>query len=502
MPAATAEGMDLQATTIDIGTHTPTVVLNGADAAELGVHPLDRVEIRHDGGTTTGIVEVTDELVERGRLAVTRPLGHIEGRVVVTVAPKPSSAAYIRKKLDDVELERAELDAIVGDVNADRLSDAELSAFVTSVYTNGLSLAEITALTESMVDVGDQLTWEAPLVGDKHSIGGVAGNRVTPIVVPIVAAAGITIPKTSSRAVTSAAGTADTMEVFCDVTFDLAEIRSIVAETNGCMVWGGGVDLSPVDDKIIRVETPLSLDPPGQLIASVLSKKTSAGSSHVVIDLPYGEGAKVPSLAAAREMAEDFHRVGETLGLVVECAITRGGQPIGRGIGCGPEARDVLAVLQGDGPTDLRLKAVRLADILLSACDCDADAAAILDDGRALSKFRDIVAAQGGDPTVDVGDLPLGDETATITAARGGVVNHADNRLLNETARRAGAPRATGAGLELAVGVGESVTAGDDLFTVYAETSEALAEATDFADANDPIRVGGADEALVERYTP
>ncbi|MFD1587635.1 AMP phosphorylase [Halorientalis brevis] len=492
--------MDLYATPIDIGTRAPTVILNTADAAELGVHPLDRVEIQHDGSTVVGIVELTDELVDVGELAVTRPLGHIDGEVTVTIAPNPTSASSIRKKLDDIELEADELDAIVTDIKWDRLTDAELSAFVTSIYTNGLSRAEIVHLTESMVAAGETMTWDSGLVADKHSIGGVAGNRVTPIVVPIAAAAGVTIPKTSSRAVTSAAGTADTMEVFCDVELDIDEIRDVIAETNGCMVWGGGVNLSPVDDKIIRVETPLSLDPPGQMIASVLSKKKSAGSSRVVIDIPYGEGAKVHSLDAAREMAEDFDRVGSALDMTVDCAITRGSQPIGRGIGCGLEARDVLDVLQGNGPQDLRLKSINLADMLLSACDVDDTAAEILEDGRALESFREIIAAQNGDPDVTKDDLPIGEYTATIEAQRSGLVSNANNRLVNETARRAGAPKDKGAGLTLAVRVGDAVDESSVLFTIYAQTEEKLDEAVRFARQEVPVRVSGPDEALVERY--
>ena len=492
--------MDLHATQIDIGTRTPTVILHTADAAELGVHPLDRVEIRHDGSTITAVVELTDELVDEGELAVTRPLGHVDGDVTVTIAPNPRSASYIRKKLDDVELEADELDAIVTDIKWDRLTDTELSAFVTSIYTNGLSRAEIVHLTESMVAAGETIAWDSDLVADKHSIGGVAGNRVTPIVVPIVAAAGVTIPKTSSRAVTSAAGTADTMEVFCDVEFDIDEIKGIVSETNGCMVWGGGVNLSPVDDKIIRVETPLSLDPPGQMIASVLSKKKSAGSSRVVIDIPYGEGAKVPSLDAAREMAEDFDRVGTALDMTVDCAITRGNQPIGTGIGCGPEARDILDVLAGDGPEDLRRKSVSLANMILSACGSDERAADILDDGRALETFKAILAAQNGDPDVTKDGLPLGEYTATINAGRDGLISHANNRLVNETARRAGAPKDKGAGLTIAARVGDAVEEAEELFTIYAETEGKLDEAVRFAREEHPVRVSGRDEALVEQY--
>ncbi|MFB6166148.1 MAG: AMP phosphorylase [Haloarculaceae archaeon] len=491
--------MELVADAIDLGTRTPTVLLHSRDAGELGVHPLDRVRIDFDGAAITGIVEVTDELVDPGTLGVTRTLGHVSGPVEVTVAPRPDAVGAITKKLDGIELEHEEIQSVVTDVARDRLNDVELSAFVAGVYANGLSREETACLTRSMVDAGETIAWDVEPVVDKHSIGGVAGNRVTPIVVPIVAAAGLTIPKTSSRAVTSAAGTADTLEVFCDVSFSLAEVREIVRQTNGCMVWGGAVALSPVDDKIIRAETPLSLDPPGQVIASVLSKKKSAGSTTVVIDIPYGEGAKVESLSAAREMAVDFDRVGASIGLDIECTITRGAQPIGRGIGPVLEARDVLAVLDGDGPADLRAKSERLAQVLLDATDVAESAAEILASGRALEKFREIVAAQRGDPDVGRDDLQPGRHAATVTADRSGVVTHVDNRACNELARRAGSPKDHRAGVALHCRVGDEVTAGADALTIHAETAGKLEQALTYADRADPVRVLPPDEALVEQ---
>jgi AMP phosphorylase len=491
--------MELVASEIDIGTHLPTVLLNGGDAEELGVHPLDRVQITTDGTTVIGIVEVTEELVAPGTLGVTRRLGHVEGPVDVTAAPKPRSVRYVRKKLDDRELEADEIRAIVRDIEADRLNDVELSAYVSGIYSNGMSDAETTHLTEAMAEVGERLSWPDEVVADKHSIGGVAGNRVSPILVPIIAAAGVKIPKTSSRAVTSPAGTADTMEVFCDVEFSIPELRDVVEETNGCLVWGGSVDLSPVDDKIIRAENPLSLDPTGQLIASVLSKKYSAGSTHVIIDVPYGEGAKVDGHSEARELGDDFERVGDHLGVRVAPAVSPGHEPIGRGIGPVLEARDVLAVLAGDGPEDLRLKSERLARLLLDACGVDADAGDIIDSGRAEAKFREIVAAQGGDPDVTAGDLTPAEERATVTADRAGVVTHIDNRIVSELGRRAGAPKDPAAGLTLARHVGDEVATGDELFTVYAETTDKLDDALALADRAEPVRVRSREEAMVER---
>jgi len=491
--------MKLRATAIDIGTTRPLVLLNGRDADELGAHPLDRVRIDFDDETTTGIVKRTDELVDPGSVGVTEPLHHVNRTVDIRLAGTPRSVEYVRKKLDDVELEADELTAIVHDIHENRLSDIELGAYVSAIYANGLSLSETTHLTEAMTTVGDRLTWEAPIVADKHSIGGVAGNCVTPILVAIAAEVGLTMPKTSSRAVTSPAGTADVMDVFCDVEFTSGEIDAIVEETNGCLVWGGGVDLSPVDDEIIRAEYPLSIDPPGQLIASVLSKKVGAGSTHVVIDIPYGEGAKVESLVAARELADDFKRVGGALDIDVTCAITHGTDPVGRGVGPVLEARDVLAVLEGGGPESLRLKSLRLAALLLDHCGIDASATEVLDSGRALKRFRRIVAAQNGDPAIDLEALEPGSASATVRATREGIATRIDNRQLCDLARRAGAPRDTRAGLVIHPTLGDSIAAGDPLYTIHAETNSKLEEADELAADLEPIRVRSKADALVER---
>ncbi|ELZ91610.1 thymidine phosphorylase [Haloferax mucosum ATCC BAA-1512] len=491
--------MELVAESIDIGTRAPTVLLNEADAAELGVHALERIQLRRDGKTTIGIVELTDELIPEGTLGVTRRLGHIDGTVTVSVAPQPNSVYYIRKKLDDIELERRELECIVRDIYEERLADIELGAYVSAMYTNGLSMEETMHLTSCMANIGETISWDDEIIADKHSIGGVAGNRITPILVPIVAAAGVKIPKTSSRAVTSASGTADTMEVLCDVEFSIGEIREIVETTGGCLVWGGAVNLSPVDDQIIRAETPLSLDPVGQLIASVLSKKKSAGSTHIVIDIPYGEGAKVESLAEARELAEDFNRVSDHLEMTTECAITNGSAPVGTAIGPVFEAREVLATLDGDGPNDLRLKAIRLADLLFESVGVDADAEELLDSGAADATFREILAAQNGDPGVEIADLSPGRHTQPVHADRDGVVTHINNRLVNEVARRAGAPKDHGAGLKLHRGVGETTTTDELLATVHAESTDKLADAVALLERVEMIRVRHPDEALVER---
>lgn len=198
--------------------------------------------------------------------------------------------------------------AILQDMAAGRYTDIDLSAFLTACTAVGMSLDEVAWLTRGMVQVGERVAWDHAVVADKHSVGGLPGNRTSPIVVSIVAAGGVCIPKTSSRAITSPAGTADAMETLAPVDLDLASMRRGVEREGGCVIWGGAIHLSPVDDLLIRVERALDLDSEAQLVASVLSKKVAAGSSHVVIDIPVGPTAKIRTLDAAQTIAHLLER--------------------------------------------------------------------------------------------------------------------------------------------------------------------------------------------------
>jgi thymidine phosphorylase len=217
---------------------------------------------------------------------------------------------------------------------------------------------ELLALVHAMAQAGTQLTWNRSIVVDKHCIGGIPGNRTSMIVVPIVAAHGLPIPKTSSRAITSPAGTADTMEVL---------MKEVVTACHGCLVWGGHVNLSPADDILISVERALSLDTREQMVASIMSKKIAAGSTHLLIDLPVGPAAKLTNATEAMRLRKLFEFVGDHFGISVEVVTTDGRQPIGNGIGPVLEAQDVMAVLANEpgAPLDLREKSLRLAAHLL-----------------------------------------------------------------------------------------------------------------------------------------
>jgi thymidine phosphorylase len=314
------------------------------------------------------------------------------------------------------------------------------------------------------------------------------------LVVAIVAAHGLIIPKTSSRAITSPAGTADTMETLAPVDLTVRDIRRVVERESGCVVWGGAVSLSPADDVIIRVERALDIDAEGQLVASVMSKKIAAGSSHLVLDIPVGETAKVRSAGAAKALSARLATVASAFGLKAMTFLTDGSQPVGRGIGPALEARDVLAVLQRrqDAPADLLARACTLAGGLLELGGLaspgmgSAFAAETVADGRAWAKFQRICEAQGG-----MRVPPIARHQSPLLAPEAGVIESIDNRRIAKLAKLAGAPASKAAGVEMHVRLAAQVAAGEPLCTLHSETAGELRYALDYmADVRTIFRIG------------
>lgn len=413
-----------------------------------------------------------------------------DDRVTLAHPASVDSLASVRAKIFGKTLDSSALHAIVGDIVAHRYSNIELAAFITAGCTDHFGLEEVIALTAAMVDTGTHLHWAQPIVVDKHCIGGLAGNRTTPIVVAIATGMGLVMPKTSSRAITSPAGTADTMAMLAPVDLDAAQMRHAVETCGGCIVWGGAMNMAPADDILIRVERALDIDSVGQMVASVLSKKIAAGSTHVVIDIPVGPTAKVRDAIQAQALGRLLEQVGEAFHLRVRAMISDGTQPIGRGIGPALEAHDVLAVLrnQSDAPADLRERALQVAAAVLdlggvaTPDTAHAMAAECLRSGRAWTQFQAICAAQGGMRTPGVAAW-----RQPVSASREGSVTSIDNRRLSRVAKLAGAPFSPLAGLTLEVHRGDLVTAGQSLFTVHAQSPGELDYAMEYVSRHPEI---------------
>jgi thymidine phosphorylase len=472
-----------------IDTYQEPVVYIRADSAVVrseGFEAQARVQVTVGARSIIATLNVVlGDLLQPHQVALSESAWHklepAPGTLAFMSHPDPvSSMQHVRAKIYGNKLGRSEYLEIMRDCIAGRLADIELAAFLTACATRELDLDETAALTGAMVDVGARLDWGGGIVLDKHCVGGLAGNRTTPIVVAIVAACGYRIPKTSSRAITSPSGTADTMETLAPVALDLEHMRRVVEQEGGCIVWGGSVSLSPADDVLIRVERPLDFDSDAQLVASVLSKKIAAGATHVLLDLPVGPSAKVRSKETAVRLSEQLTKTAARFGLHARVFFSDGTQPVGRRIGPALEARDVLAVLEcaPDAPQDLRSRALDLAGALLELAgvsDGRAVAQATLDSGRALAKFNAICEAQGGRRTP-----PLAPHVKPVLARSAGVIRAIDNRALSRLAKLAGAPTAPAAGIEMHVKLGQAIEVGEPLFTVHAETPGELEYALEY----------------------
>ena len=445
-----------------------------------GFQALSKVKICVNGRCILAVLNVVDDdsIVTPSDLGLSEEafakLGVDEGHLVsIEHAEHPASMNAVRRKIEGERLSQEDFRHIISDITDMRYSKTEIAAFLVASGQTDMDRDEIFYLTRAMIESGERLDWNESLVADKHCIGGIPGNRTSMLVVPIVAAHGMLIPKTSSRAITSPAGTADTMEIMSNVDLDIKKLHDIVRKHRGCLAWGGKAELSPADDIMIAVERPLGIDSIGQMVASILSKKLSAGSTHLLIDIPVGPTAKVRQMRQAQRLRKLFEFVGDQLAIHLEVVITDGRQPIGFGIGPVLECRDVMQVLQNspDAPDDLRQKSLRLAGRVLEF-DPDvrggngyAIARDILDSGRALEMMNTIIKAQGAQRN----KFELGKLIHEVLSPADGVVVDIDNLQMANIARFAGAPMDKGAGVDLFKKLGDNVKKGEPLYRIHAQ---------------------------------
>ncbi|MEM3091070.1 MAG: thymidine phosphorylase [Candidatus Pacearchaeota archaeon] len=469
----------------------PVAMLNSKIARKLGVHPPERISIKtisKNPKEITTILDIVDGFIKENEIAVSSELRNYLDfkngqKVEINLAEYPKSISIIKKKLNNYSLSQKEMDMIVRDIVNNSLSDAEIALFISATYQRGMSMKEIIYLIKALQKTGFQLKFKKKIIADKHSIGGIPGNRTTPIVVSICAAAGLTMPKNSSRAITSAAGTADVIETIANVEFNLNELKNIIKKTNACMIWSGTLGLVPADYKIIKIEKSLKIDPEPQLIASIMSKKLAAGSTHIIIDIPYGKGAKT-NKKQALALKKKFEYLGKYFGKNLKCVLTKGNQPIGNGIGPVLELKDVIKILDPNEkdenrPLDLKEKAIFLAGEIFELTgkakkgEGKKLAKEILDSGKAFKKFKEIIKAQRG----SLSRIKDAKFSYDIHAKKSGRILEINNERINSLARVAGCPIDKSAGVYLYRHLNQRVKKNERILTIYTESKLRLNEA-------------------------
>lgn len=403
----------------------------------------------------------------------------------------------IRKKLIGKPLSYKEIYAIMDQIAHKRLGQVLSTYFEASGYSKGFSKDELYYLTKAMIETGDRLNFTG-IVADKHSIGGVPGTRTTLLIIPIVAAAGFTIPKSSSRAITTPGGTADDMEVLAPVTFTKDQIYKIVEKTHACIVWGGSVDIAPADEELIKIEEPLLFESFDKILVSIMAKKIAFGSNHIIIDLPYGEDVKVHRLSDAELLKRKFEYLASRFKVKLHVHIHKTDEPAGRGLGPLLEAKEALMVLEqrADRAPDLEKRSLHLAGLLLDMCLEDSGvllkkritkefgtgekwAQYILTSGHALQKMKEIIKAQGGNPDITSEKLKPGKFSFEVIAKKDGFVSRINSKNATIIAKILGAPARKASGIYLNRKIGEHIGAGLPLYTLYSDNAYNLKEAKD-----------------------
>jgi len=492
-----------QTRVMDIDIGRSMIIMNENDAFELGLGPNHRVKLIKGDRSLTAVVALSKTMVERGRIMVSSDIVqelHLSREDEVGLRPISITPGLmtLQKRLKGERLSQDEMLRLIKDVVDGALGEAEIAAFLVSQLYYELSEDELYSLIYAMVETGSKIEFEEP-VYDEHSIGGVPGNgKVALIAVPTIAATGLLIPKTSSRAITSPAGTADIMEVLARVDFTAEELKEIAKKTRATLAWGGRLNLAPADDIFVNIERKLMIDPWHQMVASILAKKIAMDVDNLVIDIPVGRRAKVKTMEEADQLAGLFIRQGAKFGLRVKVALTFGGQPIGQTAGPALEAKEALeTMINRKGRKSLVDKALYLAGLTIELSGKVPPgrgyevAKEIFESGRTYEKFKQIIEAQGGDPNIKPDDIPLGSHSATIESPIEGAITYIDNSVITMIARAAGAPFDKGAGVFLHAKVGYRVNKGDPLITIYSNSATRLEEALNIANKYVPVVVEG-----------
>lgn len=490
--------------------NTKDVIIHSADAELLGQKSGERVILKNSGRNSklskprVAILRIShsDLIVSPGEVGIfVDSIKGVDDGSIVSVKPADPPEAFknIKKKINGKKLTNSEIDSIINDAVSGLLSPIELAAFVTGVSINGMDNEEMTYLSQAEAKSGMIFNF-GPEVFDKHSTGGVPGNKVTLVIVPIVAAAGLLIPKTSTRAITSPSGTADSMEVLAPVTFLVDELKDLVAKEKACIVWGGALETAPADNILIEIEKPLHMDPIGLMIPSILTKKLSMGVKKMVLDIPCGPGTKFPTSDDGKKFAILFKEIAKNLGIEAECATTLAHQPVGHMIGPALEAKEALTLLKdySAGPNSLIEKSTALAGILLEMGGKAERgrgqelAKQILKSGKAYNKMKKIIAAQGGNPEIKPEDIKVGPYVKEFYAATSGHITEVNNAIINQIAKTAGCPGSKTSGVEVFKKQGAKVQEGDLIFKIYSHTESKLQKAERiYNSTGGPIILGG-----------
>ncbi len=465
-------------------------ILNPKQAMAYGITIHSKVEIiKLNGEKVVADVSFSDR-VTPGTIAISKELAkkynfkQLEMVGVALTESKSITAEAIRKKIRGEKITYEELYSIIKDISENKLDDIMMTYYVASSFSHPTTDEETYLTAKAMAECW--VTFKYPkweIIADKHCIGWVPGNETTMALIPLIASLGIKIPKNFSKSITSPAATGECVNVLMDINFNKEGIEELVKKVNCCLVWGGWLDLAPADDKLIKVQYPLSMQSKAKVVSSIMAKKYAMGVTHSLIDIPVWPTAKVTSLKEARDWQRRFERVGKKLWMKMSVQITKANEVIGNGVWAVLQVREVLRILQQHPlrAKDLEKKIIFLGgrlieNIWLAKTKRSAEALARkqLESWAAWKKMQEIIEAQWGNPDVDSEKLNLGTHTYDVIAKKSGKLKFMDLHDVNAICRKLGCPVIDEAGMYLHKKLGDSIKKWEIIATLYANDETSL----------------------------
>jgi len=475
---------------LDVRGGEGKVIINENDALENGIVIGDRLSLEFTGQLKNEIVSVdlSDTLVDEGEIGFYEDFfdstNITEGSIVkLEIQAQSHAVEFIRKKLTGKELSYEEIYSIIADIANDKLDKILIAYFVSAGYAPGFNKQEMFYMTKALAETGQVLKFRG-IVADKHSIGGIAGKGITPLIIPILATfKDIMLPNTSSRAVTSASATTDMLEVIMPMSFSKETLESMLFKNNAVMVWGGGVDLAPADDKIIQIQKPLGIESIDKFVSSIISKKIAQGVTHVIFDVPVGKGAKIETEKEFEEVKSAFEEIAPKFGIKVYIHRRNMNSIDGWAVGPSLECREFLRIYERHAKRSIQLEndALQMAGKLIELCGKAEKgmgykkAKDILESGKAFEELKKILSLQGGNPDISSNSLEIGGITFDIKSPKTGKIINMNNKNIFQVCKALGNPRIKEAGLYFYKKSGDSVESGEKLATVYATSESRMA---------------------------
>lgn len=463
------------------------VLLNEDTAIEHGINAGDHIVISIENEPEiVCVVDTTTDLIDKKHIGIYKEVYEKDGiknddQVLITLSQKPESVSHIRDKILGYELNYEDIKGIMDDIVKERLGVIEKTYFLSTIYNPGYSDTELYYLTKAMAETGFELRFDG-IVADKHSIGGIAGKGITPLVVSIVSSFGLKVPNTSTRSITTPAGTADILETITPVSFNKDQLQKIIDEANACMIWGGGLGIAPADDELIRIERPIEIESFDKFLMSIIAKKVALGVNHLLVDIPAGIQGKIHEMKDVERLKDKFISLGAKFGIKVEVYVRHPLGIDGNGVGPKLEMREVLYVLENSPLKSMQLEneAVKMASLVLeltgvaSTEDSFNKAKDALYNGAAYNKFKQIIKAQGGNENVKSSDLDLKSHCLNFKSVLNGTVKSVYNKRAIELGRILGCPLDKDAGIYFHKKPGDTINTQEKMFSIYSSTKDRL----------------------------